>query len=90
MSRPDRGADFWTSKKMPQSLAAMKLGRIRCITAASPPAQSAIDNASSALQDFEQMDRRARDYLRDGQKLLASDLIFADGLEIAGRHDRID
>ena len=52
--------------------------------AATPPAQSAIDNASSALQDFEQMDRRARDYLRNGQKLLASDLIFADGFEIAG------
>jgi hypothetical protein len=42
----------------------------------------AIDNAAGALQDFEQMDRRARDYARSGQKLLASDLIFADGLEI--------
>jgi hypothetical protein len=43
-----------------------------------------IENASSALQDFEQMDRRARDYTRNGQKLMASDLIFADGLEITG------
>ena len=30
------------------------------------------------------MDRHARDYMRNGQKLLASDLIFADGLEIVG------
>ena len=53
-------------------------------------AQSAIDNAASALQDFEQMDRRARDYIRTGQKLLASDLIFADGLEITGAMRAID
>ena len=52
-------------------------------TSASPDAQSAIDTAASALQDFEQIDRRARDYVRTGQKLLASDLIFADGLETA-------
>ncbi len=52
--------------------------------ASSPDAQSAADNAASALQDFEQMDHRARDYTRSGQKLLASDLIFADGLEITG------
>ena len=44
--------------------------------------QAAIDSASSALQDFEQMDRRARDYARSGQKLLASDLIFSNGYEL--------
>lgn len=52
--------------------------------ATAPEAQSAIDNASSALQDFEQMDRRAREHARTGQKLLASDLIFTDGVELAG------
>jgi len=79
-----QGADFWIEKAA-QSLAAVKrrMDSLRSL-AATPPAQSAIDNASSALQDFEQMDRRARDYLRNGQKLLASDLIFADGFEIAG------
>jgi CHASE3 domain sensor protein len=46
-----------------------------------PGAQSALDNATSALQDFDQIDRRARDYVRNGQPLLASDVIFADGLE---------
>ena len=45
-------------------------------------AQAAIDSASSALQDFEQMDGRARDYARTGQKLLASDLIFSNGYEL--------
>jgi CHASE3 domain sensor protein len=52
--------------------------------AASPEAQSSIDNAASALADFERMDRRARDYTRNGHRLLASDLIFADGLESTG------
>ena len=52
-------------------------------TATSPGAQSAIDTAASALQDFEQIDSRAREYARTDQKLLASDLIFADGLETA-------
>ena len=52
--------------------------------AASAEAQSSIDNAASALADFERMDRRARDYARHGHRLLASDLIFADGLESTG------
>jgi hypothetical protein len=52
--------------------------------AASAEAQSSIDNAASALADFERMDRRARDYTRNGHRLLASDLIFADGLESTG------
>jgi hypothetical protein len=79
-----QGEDFWTSKvtaattDLHETLSALRH------QATSLQAQSAIDNASGALQDFEQLDRRARDYARTGQKLLASDLIFADGLEITG------
>jgi CHASE3 domain sensor protein len=79
-----QGMDFWIPK-VSESTAALKrrLESLRSLATA-PPAQSALDNASSALQDFEQMDRRTRDYVRNGQKLLAADLIFADGLEIVG------
>jgi hypothetical protein len=79
-----QGIDFWISK-VADSSAAVK-GHLESLrsAAASPAAQSAIDNASSALQDFQQMDRRARDYVRNRQMLLASDLIFADGFEITG------
>jgi hypothetical protein len=79
-----QGLNFWVTK-VAESTATVKrrLESLRFLTTSSA-AQSAIDNASSALQDFEQMDRRARDYVRNGQKLLASDLIFADGLEITG------
>ena len=79
-----QGMEFWIAK-VSESTATVRrrLDALRS-TATAPPAQSAFDNASSALQDFEQMDRHARDYMRNGQKLLASDLIFADGLEIVG------
>ena len=79
-----QGFDVWIGK-VSQSTAALKqrLDLLRSL-ASSSPAQTALDNASSALQDFEQLDRRARDYVRNGQKLLAADLIFADGLDIAG------
>jgi hypothetical protein len=49
--------------------------------AISSGAQSAVDNATSALQDFEQIDHRSRDYVRNGQPLLAADVIFSDGFE---------
>ena len=79
-----QGEPFWTSRAS-ASIAALRdsLNSLRG-RSTSPGAQSALDNAASALQDFEQMDRRVRDYVRGGQKLLASDLIFADSIEIAG------
>jgi hypothetical protein len=50
---------------------------------ASAPSQSARDavaRATTSLGTFEGTDRRARNYAATGQKLLASDIIFADGL----------
>lgn len=79
-----QGEEFWTSKVAAVTTALRDTLTTLRRQATSLQAQSAIDNASSALQDFEQLDRRARDYARTGQKLLASDLIFADGLEITG------
>lgn len=77
-----QGDQFWISK-VAAATAGLRdaLGLLRS-TASSPHAQSAIDNASGSLQDFEQMDSRARAYVAGGQKLLASDLIFADALEV--------
>lgn len=76
-----QGDPFWTEKvgadlaRLRDSLTALRA------EATAPAAQSAVDDGQAALQDFEQMDRRAREYARSGQKLLASDLIFGDGLE---------
>ncbi len=51
----------------------------------SPAVLAAVEEAATAIETFEQVDRRARSYAAGGQKLLASDVIFSDGLEAAGR-----
>jgi hypothetical protein len=43
--------------------------------------QASLDRAAQALDEFARLDRRARDYAASEQRLLASDLIFSDGLE---------
>ena len=48
----------------------------------STEARTQLAHALAKLEDFEQMDRRVREYARGGQRLLASDLVFADGLEM--------
>ena len=77
-----QGDEFWTAK-VTSSLGSLRdaLGALRAV-ASSPLGQSEIESAMASLDDFERMDRRARDYSRASQKLLASDLIFADGLDM--------
>lgn len=54
-------------------------------TATAPEATNALDEAAAALQDFARMDQRARDYTRHRQLTLASDMVFADGIELTRR-----
>jgi hypothetical protein len=79
-----QGDQFWASNV--DVVVARLRGALNSLRtqSTSESAQAALDNASSALQDFEQMDRRARDYAHGGQKLLASDLIFTNGFELTG------
>ena len=79
-----QGDAFWISKAAAAVVAVRTALDALRAQASSPEAQSILDNASSALDDFEQTDRRVRDYTRNGHKLLASDLIFTDGLESTG------
>lgn len=77
-----QGEDFWFArvsailKDLDDKLAALKS------VAAAPEAVRAVDDASAALQDFAQMDTRARDYTRGRQLTLASDLVFTDGFDL--------
>lgn len=77
-----QGEDFWFArvsaivKDLNDSLATLKSH------ATAPEAVTAVDDAVGALQDFEQMDRRARDYARSRQLTLASDLVFTDGFDL--------
>jgi len=74
--------EFWTGR-VTQTLNGLRetLTALRG-EATAPDAQTQIDAAVSAVQDFTRMDVRAREYVRAGQKLLASDLIFSNGLEL--------
>lgn len=76
-----QGDEFWAARV--DSLLASGRDAMQALhaQARSPDAQNELEAARSTLEDFEQMDRRARDYARSGQRLLASDLVFADGLE---------
>jgi hypothetical protein len=72
---------YWIKKAaesmatLEQSLAALREFKL------SPNTPATLDRAVQALEEFKRIDRRARDYASSGQKLLASDLIFSDGLE---------
>lgn len=46
---------------------------------------AAVEAVAQAVEDFERVDRRARGYATTGQKLLAADIIFSDGLNATGR-----
>jgi GAF domain len=46
-----------------------------------PEAHAAIDTATAALNEFAKSDKRAVEYVRSDSRLLASDVVFGDGLE---------
>ncbi len=76
-----QGEDFWASRVdalIGSWRDAMTSLQARART---PEAREGIEAAAEALDDFQQMDRRARNYARNGQRLLASDLVFSDGLD---------
>jgi hypothetical protein len=76
-----QGTDYWTAR-VAGSLASLK-GRLATLRRESeaPEAATRLDAALASLDDFSRLDRRARDYAVTDQRLLASDLIFADGLQ---------
>src|SRR6478735_4981724 len=77
-----QGENFWAAR-VTSTLATVKegLSTLRA-SAISPDAQAAIDAAAGSIQDFAQMDARARTYVRGNQNILASDMIFSNGNEL--------
>ena len=53
--------------------------------ASNPTSIEALDAAAVTVADLESLDRRAREHVGLEQQLLASDLIFTNGLELAAR-----
>jgi hypothetical protein len=74
-----QGEDYWISKVIGLVLTTGEsLTAVRAAASAAET-QAIVDEAAAALRRFDQMDRRARDYARSGQRLLASDMIYSDG-----------
>lgn len=77
-----QGEDFWFAKvtairkEIDDRIASMRS------VAGAREAVTELEAASAALEDFSQMDIRARDYTRSRQVTLASDMVFADGFEL--------
>jgi hypothetical protein len=76
-----QGDEFWGSRVAGRIASLREELRTLAALASSPSSRSEIDEALAAIDDFERMDTRAREYARGNQRLLASDLIFSDGLD---------
>jgi hypothetical protein len=78
-----QGVLFWTPKVV-QAVDAIRVsvGTLRASASASA-SREALDEAIGTLARFDDVDERARDYLRAGQVLMASDIIFSEGNQLA-------
>jgi hypothetical protein len=79
-----QGAEFWMGRAN-ATLAALEsgLGTLATDTRLEAPTQAA-QAALKVLAEVRQLDRRTREFLRQGQRLAASDLIFSDSLGATG------
>lgn len=86
-----QGADFWFARTNTlQNELKGRVSALRNRTTASE-AVSGFENALGTLQDFEQMDFRARERVRARQTTAASDMIFSDGTDLTRKAgDAID
>ncbi|HXW06579.1 MAG TPA: GAF domain-containing protein [Vicinamibacterales bacterium] len=77
-----QSSEFW-AKRSAGSLgkAQSALASLRA-AARAPEAQSGLDRAGSILRDLTQLDKRIGSFARNGQLLMAADLIFADGYDL--------
>jgi hypothetical protein len=74
---------FWTAKMdatLPKVTAALESLRPWATSAAT---QSALDQAVTTVAEFINVDVRARGYLKTGAQLMATDLVFTEGVAVA-------
>ena len=78
-----QGVAFWMPKVAERSEAFnAALNALRESTT-EPAARSSLDEAAAAMHEFVEVDKRARDYMRSGQSLMASDVIFSEASQLA-------
>ena len=78
-----QGVAFWVPKVagLTQSIT-QTLTHIRA-SAASATSKASLDEAATSLTEFSAIDKRARDYIKAGQPLMAGDVIFTEGGQTA-------
>jgi CHASE3 domain sensor protein len=78
-----QGVSFW----MPKVAATLDVVNVALNglrqAATNPDARAAGEQAAAAVAEFADVDKRARDYLRSGQTLMAADVIFTEGSQLA-------
>jgi len=76
-----QGVDFWIPEVA--ALMAKTSGSIEELRTAAVNAEAsrALNEAAASIADFGDADKRARDYLRNGEQLMAADVVFTAGGE---------
>jgi len=78
-----QGVAFWTPKVADRTAAFNAALTAFRRVATEAVSVSALDEAGAAMREFVDVDRRARDYLRVGQSLMAADVIFSESNQLA-------
>ena len=77
-----QGVAFWFGKTAAAVQAATG-GMAALQQAAGAAARTALEEAAATITEFSAIDKRARDYLKSGQQLMAGDVIFTEGSDAA-------
>jgi len=78
-----QGTDFWVPKVAGLMESTTRtLSAIRA-SAGNAATRASVDDAASSLTEFAAIDKRARDYIKAGQLLMAGDVIFTEGGQTA-------
>jgi len=83
-----QGIAFWMPKVAATTDTASTLIAGLRQAAQSGLAKASLDDAAETVKDFGIVDKRARDYIRSGQQLMAADVIFTEGGEAAATAGR--
>ncbi len=77
-----QGVEFWYGKTA-ASVQSATTGLTNLRQMADAAAATAIEQAEATITEFSAIDKRARDYLKSGQQLMAGDVIFTEGSDAA-------
>lgn len=78
-----QGVDFWMPKVVStKAQVATALAALRD-SISSPAAATELGEAVAAMGEFDEVDKRARDYIHSRQLLMAGDVIFTEGGQLA-------